>query len=301
MAERTPPSEYQVEDLRVIQRAAECLLRAEYRFARTMPDNPHTYTLRETWADDDEFVTTVETMRRYYESVKFGRSYYKQFYVNGFGYWTMGAAINLPDGAPHTILINRKIRSYDSQFDYVAPKYDRLHADSATLMEHSEVAAILRPYVEAVPDDGLILDVGCGTGWLLDRFPRISPGQYVGIDPSQSMLRGLTAKHPAMVWQTVCCRFDEWYPTDRYDLIVATLGSGACIPDNQLLKFPLLLKPHGKWVVMTYGDEVNWSTWDRLGITEPIRNNMPLLSAMAAKRDEVGHHQIFQGSQSGAT
>jgi hypothetical protein len=45
------------------ERLAALLESAEWRFARTMPQNPHWYTLRKTWALDEDFVWAVEQIR----------------------------------------------------------------------------------------------------------------------------------------------------------------------------------------------------------------------------------------------
>ena len=79
------------------------LLRQEWVFAKTMPDNPHWYTLRRKWSSDDEFVEVVRFIRSEgYEHVYEGWPYV-QLDVDDHFYWTMGAPI------AETILINRKL------------------------------------------------------------------------------------------------------------------------------------------------------------------------------------------------
>ena len=90
------------------ERVAKLLEEHEWIFAKTMPQNPHHYTLRRKWANDADFVWTVELIRRHGYRQKYGGSWYIQLDVNGFFYWTMGARINNPNGSPCTILINRK-------------------------------------------------------------------------------------------------------------------------------------------------------------------------------------------------
>jgi hypothetical protein len=85
-----------------LERVQDLLLAQQWIFARTMPDNPHWYTLRKNWERDADFGWTVETIRRYgYEEVYEGRSY-TMLNIDGMTYWTMGAP------TPETILINRK-------------------------------------------------------------------------------------------------------------------------------------------------------------------------------------------------
>jgi len=80
---------------------AKLLDGAKYQFAKTMPETPHYYTLRQTWADQDQFKQVVQAIRDNGEAKQFGGRTYIYFYANGFQYWTMGAPLD------KTILINR--------------------------------------------------------------------------------------------------------------------------------------------------------------------------------------------------
>jgi hypothetical protein len=85
-----------------LQRVRDLLLGQQWIFARTMPDNPHWYTLRKTWQRDEDFLWTVEAIRRYgYEEIYEGQPY-TVLDIDDMKYWTMGAPV------PETILINRK-------------------------------------------------------------------------------------------------------------------------------------------------------------------------------------------------
>ena len=85
-----------------LQRVRDLLLAQQWIFAKTMPDNPHWYTLRKNWERDADFAWTVETIRRYgYEEIYEGRSY-TVLNIDDMKYWTMGAPV------AETILINRK-------------------------------------------------------------------------------------------------------------------------------------------------------------------------------------------------
>jgi hypothetical protein len=76
-----------------------------WRFAKTMPENPHFYTLRKQWASDSDFVMVVEAIRKYGEREMFRGWPYTVLVIDGWKYWTMGAPM------PATILINRKALS----------------------------------------------------------------------------------------------------------------------------------------------------------------------------------------------
>ena len=74
---------------------------AAFKFAKTMPQNPHWYTLRKTWVDQEMFDKVVQFIRDTGTAEMYGGRSYICFYSGGFKYWTMGAPI------PATILINR--------------------------------------------------------------------------------------------------------------------------------------------------------------------------------------------------
>ncbi len=74
----------------------------EYRFAKTMPEDPHFYTLKREWGNPKEFEKAVLYIREngYKELWKDGQ-HYIYLYMNGWKYWTMGSPVS------ETILINR--------------------------------------------------------------------------------------------------------------------------------------------------------------------------------------------------
>jgi hypothetical protein len=85
-----------------LQQIGGLLFAQQWIYARTMPDNPHWYTLRKTWDRDEEYAWAVATIRRYgYQEIYEGRPY-TVLNVDDMKYWTMGAPI------AETILINRK-------------------------------------------------------------------------------------------------------------------------------------------------------------------------------------------------
>jgi hypothetical protein len=89
------------------RQAVTALLEAqEWRFARTMPDNPHWYTLRKTWKKDEDFVRVVLYIRtqghlEWWPSVEDGYPYV-YLDLGGYHYWSM------PGRLAGQVLINRK-------------------------------------------------------------------------------------------------------------------------------------------------------------------------------------------------
>ena len=92
--------------------------KARWRFASTMADNPHSYTLRRQWANewaegDQDFQWAVQTIRTIADREKFPPSgpharWYTVLHLRGAKFWPMNFPINYRDGRWCTILINRK-------------------------------------------------------------------------------------------------------------------------------------------------------------------------------------------------
>ncbi len=76
-----------------------------------------------------------------------------------------------------------------SDYDALAAGYDSTFSRPVDRWEDERLAAALRPVVNGRS----VLDLGCGTGWLLDH---LAPASYTGVDSSASMLEVLSAKHP---------------------------------------------------------------------------------------------------------
>jgi len=74
---------------------------AAFQFAKTMPQNPHEYTLRKNWLSGKQFEEVVQYIRDNGVKENFGGRNYIYFYYAGYKYWSMGAPLS------QTILINR--------------------------------------------------------------------------------------------------------------------------------------------------------------------------------------------------
>lgn len=85
-----------------IERAKNYIKSVRWQFAKTMPKNPHEYTVRGWHKDKEhEFIWFVEAIREFGTPEKFFKATYIYFTIDEHKYWTMG---NLID---QTIIINR--------------------------------------------------------------------------------------------------------------------------------------------------------------------------------------------------
>ena len=103
-----------------------------------------------------------------------------------------------------------------------------------------------------------ILDVGCGTGSLVDfRFRDIDRERYVGIDPSRGMLGVFGDKHPEFRDRLIRTPFEDYWPKpgQKFDLVVALFGVPSHVRGPGLLsgKIQWLLNPGGTVVLMYNG------------------------------------------------
>ena len=257
------------------QRIGRMLLGQKWIFAKTMPHNPHEYTLRKLWTSDADFVHTVEYIRAYGYRASYQGRPYVQLNVNDRFYWTMGAPIK------DTILINRKVLQSQADYDAIAPVYDDLFTDPESQQENIEIIGWLGDLRGKT-----LLDVGCGTGFLLDYA---KPGTYLGIDPSWGMLDRLLSKHPQVeILNTPLCSFVS---ERSYDLVVALFGAASYLSDEELALIPGLLASGGRYLLMFYSPGYVPKTYQETGVYVEHRNNIP---AMGETR-EWGNYVILAG------
>ena len=72
-----------------------------YRFAKSMPKIPHSYSRRSEWENDNKFNEAVLYIRKHGKKEKFYNKEFIYLYIDNYKYWTMGYSVE------KTILINR--------------------------------------------------------------------------------------------------------------------------------------------------------------------------------------------------
>lgn len=140
-----------------------------------------------------------------------------------------------------------------NQYDAVAESYDSLFKDKASIEENRKIASMLFEV------SGIFLDVGCGTGLLLDIL-KVSPDEYWGIDPSSKMLDVFRKKHPE--YNNLCIPFELLnLKFATFNSIVALFGSASYIDIEALTDIP-----EGKNIfLMFYKENYHPVTYKRTG------------------------------------
>ncbi len=234
---------------------AETLLSQSWKIAKTMPNNPHEYTLRMNWANDPLFDQVVQYIRANGEDFRFGKTTYKVLKLNGMRYWTIGAPIE------KTILINRAEHFEATDYDLIAPKYDSIFADQKSINEEVDLFDLL-------DIKGRVLDIGCGTGMFLDHMVGFFT-DYVGIDPSKNMIEIAAQKHRYLSnVQFFNCKL-EHFSLGKFDTIVALFGSASYLSNiKRPHKTAILdmLAPGGTAYLMYYGQGYFPVTYQKSGI-----------------------------------
>lgn len=256
--------------------AGSALIEHNWVFAKTMPKNPHWYTLRKHWPDP-LFRRVVEIMRAHGYTEVYRGWPYTMLDVNGFKYWTMGAPID------DTILINRKPKNAPAPYDSVAEVYDDLFSDEASLAEDRRLFDLVGRA------QGAVLDVGCGTGLFLDH---VKCASYVGIDPSTQMLERLANKHPN---QVVYATGLERYVGPRADLVVSLYGAANYVPAYALQWIPRLLHPGGRWFVVIYKLDYVPVSYLRSGVKMVHYNHPPTVIPGTRHVRDFGNYWILEG------
>lgn len=230
-----------------------------WKFAKTYAETaPHEYVVLGRYGcslSRDEFVRAAKVIATFGEPAKF-HSMTGLYLTSPDGFtkwWTMDAELEATD------LINQAStdRVYGPQdapatrsgvwteFDAIAADYDDQRSSGA---DDEVRRLILEHFGRRVPRT---LDVGCGTGALLD-LGVVPLEEYTGVDPSQGMLNMLVRKHPA-VGRLVPARFGDAALDGPYDLVVAMDVPGLDVAALKSLSSKLVILTDGNSVQVLRG------------------------------------------------
>lgn len=138
-------------------------------------------------------------------------------------------------------------------YDDVADAYDELYQDPASRYEDDRVCALI---AEWQLERARVLDLGCGTGALLDWGFR--PHEYLGVDLSPRMVDVARRKWPRRAFMVDDIR--EFAFMDRtFSVVLALFGVPSFAVDTELDRLLLPLDPRGRFLLMPFAgrrDEV---------------------------------------------
>jgi hypothetical protein len=229
----------------------------KWHFSTTMPQWPHSYVVRGKTLGEADFVRAASVVRTYGEPGKFYDRTTVYLTDGDTKWWTMGEAlaecqiINKAlatevygeQNAPHTASMHRSV------YDGLATIYDERYTSPAALDENSRMRKLIMGHFPSHAP--ATLDVGCGTGLLLD-LGITAPSMYVGVDPSQGMLNELVRKHPRAVQlhphpiEEVLGKFTA----GQFELVASLFGSASYVHPEVIKKLPSLSR--GLTVLMHY-------------------------------------------------
>lgn len=81
----------------------------------------------------------------------------------------------------------QELTSINDSYDKIADVYDQEYQDKVSIAENIILAKYLKDYC-----NGLVYDLGCGTGLFLDL---VKPQMYIGFDTSKKMIEVARKKH----------------------------------------------------------------------------------------------------------
>ncbi|HWT48597.1 MAG TPA: class I SAM-dependent methyltransferase, partial [Mycobacterium sp.] len=146
----------------------------------------------------------------------------------------------------------RDLAAYNKRAaEYESGRRGRLHHEIADRTANLAVATVASP--------GRVLDVGCGTGYLLralaHRYPEAQ--QLCGIDPAPQMIETASAfAHDDRFRLTVGVAEQLGYPIGTFDLIVSTTSFDHWADQQAgLVECARVLRPGGQLVL---ADQFSW-------------------------------------------
>jgi ubiquinone/menaquinone biosynthesis C-methylase UbiE len=164
-------------------------------------------------------------------------------------------------------------------YDDLAPLYDQKYSTKECQNENEEIRAMIGY------NGGKVLDIGCGTGLLLELF-NINEDEYVGIDPSGKMLEMAHAKFPGHIFMVSDL---ETFPNRgrAFDYVICLFGVASYIKPEKIVRILSHLKPGGKFFLMFYKPEYTPDYY--YGIEEGIyRGNENLI-----KGETIEYHNFI--------
>ena len=196
-----------------ISRIGNLLSSMKWTWAKSYINVPHEYIVRgRCGLSDKDFLYIVHAQRDIGVHERWGKYNFPYLYVDGYKYWTMG------DTFENTIILNRQ---------KVFNEIDTIDADIAPYYGESTARFAANAFRSICK--GSILEIGCGDGKYISLF-RVTPDNYLGIEPSQNMCRSFTMNNPNFSSSVLNKAYEECSAkSKKFDITVALFGSASYI------------------------------------------------------------------------
>jgi SAM-dependent methyltransferase len=253
-----------------------------WHFAQTMSDMPHSYVVigDKNQLTQEDFVRAARVIRTFGKTEKFYR--HPNIYLHSRDgedkYWVpWGPAeeaqvdlINVASASQHFGEGNdidqteQPVPDRFTKYDQLATEYDAMWKSPEDVTDEQAVSKLISDkFGWEAP---VTLDVGCGTGLLLDMETPVSSRMYVGIDPSTAMLNQMLLKHnpaPSKVIpgavadisdKTLIEAAEAVSGKPKFDLVIAMFAVGSYLTVDELRRLPGLVRKGGMLIAMFYAD-----------------------------------------------
>ncbi len=156
-------------------------------------------------------------------------------------------------------------------YDSIAAEYDTFHTDDEALYENKMVSGIVG---EDLWEGERILDVGCGTGLLLDFVP-IPKQLYKGVDASPKMVARAARKHRRYDFQVKDVT-SVWAPDD-FGLVVSLFGVLSYVDnlEQTLRRMLTVMNDEAKLFFMVYKEGYKPRTHEKAGRSPHYKTYTP--------------------------
>jgi hypothetical protein len=274
----------------------------EWTFAKTYAKTaPHSYVVkgRTVGMTSEDYIRAGRVIRTFGEPGKF-YDFTNIYLPSGDGslkWWTMDAragSTTLINQAPTDAVYGEQnaqpTRSGSwSVYDGIATEYDRIWSPS----DGDERSALLDVVSSLRLDNPTTLDIGCGTGAVLD-LGITSPEKYVGVDPSRAMLNELVMKQgKSRVASLIPKRMQDALEDLRdqnFELVIAAFGSASYLDAELVRQLPALCS--GSLLLMTYRDGYLPSYQSESPLTDGTADLGELATEFAGRLTRVGKFDL---------
>jgi SAM-dependent methyltransferase len=241
-----------------IQRILRYIRSNKWTFAKSMPQIPHWYLVRDETDSIEDFRFFTNFIRVYGYQQTFYKRTFTYFNMNGFKYWTMGAPVE------ETTILNRARVDYPSPYDSLAEHYDDNYDKPEYRQEDQEI-------IDIIGKCESLVDIGCGTGMILDY---LSPRSYIGLDPSKGMIAQARQKHPDRLF--INSTLNDFYNSYEYEKVISLFGTPTYFKCDYRERIDRMLKPSGEAYLMHYHEDYKPVIFDKFQVDPLKRCSKPV-------------------------